>query len=409
MERPKRLTAVFVEKIDVPGRYSDGRGSHGLTLLVRPKQDGQAKNWQQHLRVNGTLRSFGLGSYPGVKLVEAREKASGQAVKMREAYPLRPRRSSFDKLIAEATGQTVSTYPLFSEVAAAALEYHATKWKGTKTVDQRRGLIRTYLNPVLGDMEIDRVSSEHITEVMRPVWHAKAATAKKIWAVLTSTFSYAIGEKYVVIDPLPQAKTGLGRQAVSVEHHEALPYERIQECYRMFRDGAPSSVTRLLELMILTAARKGEARGARWGEFNIAEAVWTIPPERMKAGREHRIPLAPAMLDLLRRAREAASGPIMPSELVFPNGGGRAMSPTSPLRFFQRRFKGYALHGLRSTFRDWIAEQTDFSDELAEHALAHLVGDATVRSYRRTDYFEKRRELMSAWADYVTEVEMLEE
>lgn len=403
MERPKRLTATFVDKIDHPGRYSDGRGSHGLTLLVRPKQDGQmAKNWQQHLRVNGRLRSFGLGTFPQIKLVEAREKATEQAAKLREAFPLRPRKSSFEKLLAEASGQSISTYPLFSEVAEAALEYHATAWKGSKTADQRRGLLKTYLNPVLEDMEIDRVSSEHITEVLRPVWHDKIATSKKLWAILTSTFSYAIGEKYVIIDPLPQAKIGLGRQAATVEHHEALPYERVQECYRTFRDGESSSVTRLIEVIILTGVRKGEAREARWGEFNTADAVWTIPASRTKSAREHRIPLSAAVLDLLRRAREAAPDPFMPHELAFPNGSGRAMSPTSPLRFFQRRFKGYSLHGLRSTFRDWVAEQTDFSDELAEHALGHLVGDATIRAYRRTDYFEKRRELMAAWSDFVT-------
>ena len=402
MDRPKRLTAAFVDKIDQPGRYSDGRGSHGLTLLVRPKQDGMAKNWQQHLRVNGKLRSFGLGSYPAVKLVEAREKASEQAVKIREAYPLRPRRSSFDKLIAEASGEPIGTYPVFSEVAESALAYNAAKWKGTKTADQHRGLIRTYLNPTLGDMEIDKVSSENITEAMRPIWHEKAATATKVWGILASTFSYAIGERFVVIDPLPLAKAGLGRKAATVEHHESLPYDRIQECYRTFRDGEASSVSRMIETIILTGVRKGEARGARWGEFDTAKAVWTIPASRMKAGREHRIPLSTAMLDLLRRAREAASGPVLPHDLVFPNGGGRTMSPTSPLRYFQRRFQGFSLHGFRSTFSDWVAEQTDYPDELAEHSLGHLVGDATVRAYRRTDYFEKRRELMDAWAEFVT-------
>ena len=402
MNRPERLSAAFVDKVDRVGRYTDGPGGHGLSLLVRPRKDGLAKNWQQQLKVNGKLRSLGLGSYPEVKLVEARKVATEQAAKLKEAYPARPRKSSFERLLAEAEGRNLSVYPTFAQVAEEALEHDRRKWKGTTTETQRRGLIKTYLNPVLGDLEIDRISSDDIMEALRSIWHDKAPTARKAWLALVATINYSIGKNYVAIDPLPKAKIGLGRQKATVEHREAIPYEQIPEVWRVLQAAKPSSVTRVIEFLILTAARSGEARGARWGEFDMADAIWTLPPERMKGARQHRVPLSAPSIDVIRQAREAAPSPIHGHELIFPNGGGREVTRMMPLRFFQRRYEGYTLHGFRSTFQDWAAEQTDTPAEIVEHALAHLEGSATIRAYRRTDYFEKRRELMGAWANYVT-------
>ena len=410
MERPQRLTAAFVEKIDQPGRYSDGPGSHGLTLLVRPRKDGMSKNWAQQLRVNGKLRSFGLGSFPQVRLAEARTVATEQAAKIKEAFPPYARRvSAFERLLAEAEGRSLSVYPTFAEVAEQALAYDSGKWKGSKTADQRRGLIKTYLNPVLGDLEIDRITSEHVTEALRPIWNEKASTAKKVWLALTATFNYAIGQGWIPegVDPLPRAKIGLGRQAVKVEHRKAVPYDRIGEVWRVLTAttaGKSGNTSRALQFIVLTGVRSSEATGARWAEINMADATWTIPASRMKGGREHRVPLAPAALDVLRRVKEAATPPIQAYELTFPNGNGhgRQINAMTALRFFHRQFEGdYSIHGLRSTFQDWAAEQTDTPAEIVEHALAHLEGSATIRAYRRTDYFEKRRSLMSAWADYV--------
>ena len=402
MNRPERLSAAFVDKVDRVGRYTDGPGGHGMSLLVRPRKDGLAKNWQQQLKVNGKLRSLGLGSYPEVKLVEARKVATEQAAKLKEAYPARPRKSSFERLLAEAEGRNLSVYPTFAQVAEEALEHDRRKWKGTATETQRRGLIKTYLNPVLGDLEIDRISSDDIMEALRSIWHDKAPTARKAWLALAATINYSIGKNYVAIDPLPKAKIGLGRQKATVEHREAIPYEQIPEVWRVLQAAKPSSVTRVIELIILTAARSGEARGAGWGEIDMADAIWTLPPERMKGARQHRVPLSAPSIDVIRQAREAAPSPIHGHELIFPNGGGREVTRMMPLRFFQRRYEGYTLHGFRSSFQDWAAEQTDTPAEIVEHALAHLEGSATIRAYRRTDYFEKRRELMDAWANYVT-------
>ena len=278
------------------------------------------------------------------------------------------------------------------------------------TADQRRGLIKTYLNPVLGDVEIDRITSEHVTEALRPIWNEKASTAKKVWLALTATFNYAIGQGWIPegVDPLQRAKIGLGRQAAKVEHRKAVPYDRIGEVWRVLTAttaGKTGNTSRALQFIVLTGVRSSEATGARWAEFNMADATWTIPASRMKGGREHRVPLAPAALDVLRRAKEVATPPFPAYELTFPNGNGdgRQVNAMTALRFFHRQFEGdYSIHGLRSTFQDWAAEQTDTPAEIVEHALAHLEGSATIRAYRRTDYFEKRRSLMSAWADYVT-------
>ena len=406
MDRPDRLSKAFVDRVEAPGRYSDGRGSHGLTLLVRPRRDGSmAKHWAQHLRIDGKLRSFGLGTYPVVKLAEARTKATALAARVRETHPVRPRVSAFERMMGGASMPASTAAPPFSEVAEAAVEYNAAKWKGGKTAEQRRRLIRSYLAPVFGDVPIDRVHPEHVTEALRPIWHSKRATAKKVWAVLVSTFDFAVGQRYITQtdDPLPAAKRGLGKQEASTAHHEALPYDRVHDCYRTFRDtDAPGSVSRVIEMAILTAGRKSEVMEATWAEIDMDGAVWTIPPERMKSGREHRIPLAPPVLDLLRRAREEDS-PETADALVFPNGGGRPVSAAAPNQRLNRHFDGITLHGFRSTFRDWVADRTDYPGELAEHALAHLVGDSTVRAYRRTDYFEKRRALMDEWAAFVTE------
>ena len=404
MERPQRLTAAFVEKVDEPGRYTDGRGSHGLSLLVRPRRtDGLAKNWQQQLKVDGRLRSFGLGSFPDVRLVEARTLAADQAAKLKEAYPPRARRvSSFERLLAEAEGRSLSVYPTFAEVAEEAIAYDRTRWKGTTTEGQRRGLVKRYLNPVLGDLEIDRIASEHVTEALQPIWNVKPPTAKKVWLALQATFNYATGKNYIVTDPLPRAKIGLGRQKAASEHLESMPYDRMGEVWRVLKADKPSHVTRVIKFIIMTAVRSGEARGARWAEINMADAIWTIPAQRTKGAREHRVPLSPQALDVLRRAREAAPSPITEYKLIFPNGGGGEMDRTIPLRHFQRRFGVFTLHGLRSSFRDWAAEQTDTPAEIVEHALAHLEGSATIRAYRRTDYFQKRRQLMKDWAGFVT-------
>ena len=413
MERPERLTAEFVEKIDRPGRYTDGKGGNGLTLLVRPRKDGSlAKNWAQHLRVRGNLRSLGLGTYPGVRLVESRRLAADNAARVRAAFP--PRRPrGIDRLLAEAAGADTATtgspavlsmtYPTFNAVAEEALQHYGTKWKGTSTLDQRRALGGKYIAPVIGAMPVDQVAPEDIMRVLSPTWNVKMATAKKVWQSLQATVNYAIGMGYIIDDPMPRAKIGLGRQIASTVHHESLPHDRVGELWQ-YLVAESSNASLCLQLLVLTGVRSGEARGARWAEIDFPNATWTIPGSRMKAGEEHRIPLSAAALDVLRRVKDTHDNRIWYDALIFPNGGGRPMTKETLQRFLRRGVSGSAatIHGLRTTLDVWASEMTDYPAEIVNHALAHLKGDATIRAYRRTDYFDKRRALMEEWADYVT-------
>ena len=411
MERPERLTAEFVEKLDRPGRFTDGKGGSGLNLLVRPRKNGAlAKNWAQHIKVEGKTRSLGLGTYPDVKLVEARRLAADNRTRIRAAFP--PKRArGIERLLAEATGQQavqvatvapplISSYPTFSAVAVDALTHLAAKWKGDGTRHQRERLSLKHIEPVIGTKLIDQVSSEDIMRVLAPIWNVTPATATKVLLSLQSTVNFAIGMGYITEDPIPRAKIGLGRQTASIEHHEALPYDRASELWQYARS-VESNTSLCLQLLFLTAVRSGEARGAVWAEVDFAKEVWTIPGERMKEGHEHRVPLSAAALDVLRRAKDARDGRIWPDDLIFPNGGWKPMTRETLVRFLQKAFEGATVHGLRTTFDMWASETTDYPAEIVNHALAHLEGSATIRAYRRTDYFERRRGLMDAWADYV--------
>ena len=414
MERPERLTAEFVEKLDRPGRFTDGKGGNGLNLLVRPRKDGAlAKNWAQHIKVEGKTRSLGLGTYPDVKLVEARRLAADNGTRIRAAFP--PKRTrGIERLLAEATGQQavqvatvapplISSYPTFSKVSGDALEHHGAKWKGDTTRNQRQRLSLKHVDPVIGTKLVDQVSSEDIMRVLAPIWNVTPATALKVLLSLQSTINYAIGMGYITEDPIPRAKIGLGRQTASIEHHEALPYDRATELWQYARS-VESNTSLCLQLLFLTAVRSGEARGAVWAEVDFVKEVWTIPAQRMKEGHEHRVPLSAAALDVLRRAKDAHDeGRIWPDELVFSNGGLRPMTRETLVRFLQKAFESAVVHGLRTTFDMWASETTEYPAEIVNHALAHLEGSATIRAYRRTDYFEKRRALMRDWARYVTE------
>ena len=413
MDRPARLTADYVEKLDEPGRYTDGEGGNGLNLLVRPRKDGAlAKNWAQHIKVQGKARSLGLGTYPDVKLVEARRLAADNATRIRAAFP--PKRArGIERLLAEAPGQQsvqvatvapplISSYPTFSAVAGDALEHLSAKWKGDTTRNQRQRLSLKHIDPVIGTKLVDQVSSEDIMRVLAPIWNVTQATATKVLLSLQSTINYAIGMGYITEDPIPRAKIDLGRQTVSTEHHEALPYDQATELWQYARS-VESNTSLCLQLLFLTAVRSGEARGAVWAEVDFGKEVWTIPGERMKEGHEHRVPLSAAALDVLRRAKDARDGRIWPDDLIFPNSGWKPMTRETLVRFVQKAFKGVVVHGLRTTFDMWASETTEYPAEIVNHALAHLEGSATIRAYRRTDYFEKRRALMRDWARYVTE------
>ena len=237
-------------------------------------------------------------------------------------------------------------------------------------------------------------------DVLSVVWHTRPEVAIKLKRSLNGLLDFAVGHGHIEANPMQYAVLALGRQKNGKKHHGAIRWQDAPAALAYVRASRTYPAKRLaLELLMLTAVRSGEVRGARWQEFSPPTMTWTIPADRMKGGREHRIPLSPAAFDVLRQAYEISDG--IPDSLVFPTNKGGAISDDGLRQLLVRRFPGTTAHGLRSTFRDWAAEQTDSPAEIAEHALAHLEGSATVRAYLRTDYFEKRRELMNDWADFL--------
>ena len=420
MDRPSRLTRGFVEEVNEPGRYGDGRGGNGLSLRVRPSRDGLGlgKTWEQRVYANGKVTTLGLGSYPELKLTAARELAAGNAQRVKAAFP---RVSALDRLLAEAeapglgpviaanvaqqpmTAQVAyrSAAPVFRDVAEEYIKAQRSGWKtGSKTEGQARSLLDRYILPVVGDIPVNLVTSAQVHDVLAPIWHTKAESSKKVRRLFKSIFPVAIAKGYCDLDPTDRAFLGLGRQRNVTQHSAAIPYEQVGEVIKYVRESQSYESKRLaLEFLILTAARTTEVRGIRWHEFNVFTYTWTIPADRMKGGREHRVPLSSSAVSVLY----AAGGPSEePNSLVFTDPNGGMLSQDGLRQLLKRRYPKATTHGFRSSFRDWAADKTDYLAEVAEHALAHLEGSRTIRSYLKTDMFEKRRGLMAAWAEYVT-------
>ena len=310
MDRPARLTTDFVKKVDRKGRYGDGRGGHGLSLLVRPVKGGFAKNWQQRVRVNGKVGSLGLGSFPNVKLNTARDLATENVFKIRERFP---RRTGIDLLLKEADLLAVtsaSTGPTFADVAEEFIVFQRTSWKhGSKTEKQTRARLARYVIPALGDIAIEQVTPAQVVDVLSPIWHQKKETARKTMRNIRAVFEFAVGKSYTARNPTSRALTGLGSQRRVVQHHPAVPFSKVGEVLEYVRNSGSYESKRLaFEFLVLAAARTSEVRGARWDEIDLDEATWTIPARRMKNDREHRVPLSTAALGVLRRARRVGRG-----------------------------------------------------------------------------------------------------
>lgn len=411
MEKPTRLNSGFVEKVKEPGRYGDGRGGNGLSLRVRLSRSGKGlyKSWEQRVHYDGKVTTLGLGSYPSLKLTAARELAAHNAQRIRARFP---RWTALDRILgadsrpaapvrglAPVVGASVdSAAPTFSVLAAEFIETQRSDWKA-KTEAQVSGLLDQYILPVMGHSSVAAVSPEQVYDVLSPIWQTRAPTAKKVKMLLSGIFRVAVSKGYRDDDPVARGCLGLGKQRHVTEHHEAIPYEQVAEALMTVRQSASYESKKLaLELLVLTATRTSEVRGMRWREVDWEQQTWTIPEERMKGGREHRVPLSwPSMVVLY-----AAGGQGEPrDDLVFKSASGKMLSHDGLRRLLQRKYRTATPHGFRSSFRNWAAEQTDYPAEVAEHALAHLEGSATVRSYLTTTMFEKRRGMMADWAEYI--------
>ena len=385
-ERPYRLSARFVETIREPGWYGDGRGSGGLSLRVKLTTRGQlAKSWGQRISVDGRPRNLGLGSWPHVSLAEAREKC---------ALNLAARRRG--ELV---TGRS-RRVPTFAEAVEKVIAVHRDGWKdGGRSEQLWRSSLRDYAIPRLGSRPVNRIHTSDVMAVLLPIWNVKRETAKRVRRRISAVMRWAVAQGYREDNPAGDAiGAALPRNGVRRRHHRALPYAEVAGAIATVRRSGAYPVTVLaFEFLVLTACRSGEVRGARWQEVDLAGREWRIPPERMKTGREHRVPLSSGALAVLQEAQALADG----SGVVFPSARGGPLSSEAIAKLVREVKIGAVPHGFRSSFRDWAAECSDAPGEVAELALAHVNTNSIEAAYRRTDLFERRRALMEQWAAFL--------
>ena len=386
MKRPKRLSATFVSTVNVPGRYGDGRGGHGLSLLVKPATHGGfSKSWAQRIRLDGKAANVGLGAYPIVTLARARQKALANARIVSEGHDPR-----------DQAGRA----PTFEQAVETVIEIHAENWKdGGKSAAQWRASLRDYAVPKIGSKRVDRMTTADVMEVLLPIWSTKRETARRVRQRIGAVMKWAVAQGYREDNPAGDAiSAALPKNSVRRQHQKALPHAQVGEALARVRASRAHRTTALaFEFLVLTACRSGEVRGARWDEVDEAAATWTVPPARMKAKLEHRVPLSGRAVAVLDEAREIADR----SGLVFPSPAGRVLSDSTLSKLLRELGIGAVPHGFRSSFRDWAAECTDAPREVCELALAHVNSDRVEAAYRRTDLFDRRRVLMADWAAYV--------
>jgi integrase len=391
-----RLTALKVEKARKRGMYADGGG-----LYLRITEDG-TKNWVYRFMLAGRPRWMGLGPLALYSLQEARAKAL-EARKLRHEGidPIDTRRARRARARLDAAKAIT-----FKECAASYIKAHRAGWRNGKHAAQWEATLATYAEPTIGALPVQAIDTALIMKVLEPIWTEKPETASRLRGRVEAILDLAKvrgwrdGENPARwrghLDKLLPAPAKVRR----VEHHAALPYADLPGFLTRLRE-QEGTAARALEFAILTAARTGEVLGARWSEIDLAGKVWTVPGERMKAGKEHRVPLSERALAILETLRPADD-----NGDAFVFAGGKPDQPLSNMAFLMllRRMKcdDLTAHGFRSTFRDWAAERTNFPSPVVEMALAHTVGDKVEAAYRRSDLFERRRRLMQQWAMFCT-------
>ncbi len=386
----QRLTALQVSKLTKPGLYGDGGG---LTLQIT---DTGAKSWLFRFMKAGKPFAMGLGPTHTVSLAEARQKAlDARKLLLDGINPLTAKRQ---KKIADALADAKRM--TFDQCAQAYILAHRAGWKNAKHAAQWESTLRTYASPVFGAVPVAEVETPLVVKCLSPIWLAKTETASRLRGRIESVLDWATTSNHRQGDNPARWRGHLEHllsapnRTKRVEHHPALPWREIGAFLVVLRQQG-GVAARALEFTILTAARSGEARLAQWSEIDTETKLWTVPAERMKAGKEHRVPLSASAIGLLNTLPRVG-------DLVFPGvREGRPlsdMSLTAVLRRMQRT--DITVHGFRSTFRDWCAESTNFPREVCEHALAHSLPDKVEAAYRRGDLLDKRVQLMQAWADY---------
>ena len=374
------LAPAFVRNAP-PGHHIDG---NGLYLYVQPTG---ARSWIQRLVIRGKRCELGLGSVALVSLAEAREKAVANR---------KLARSGGDPL---ADKRRLQSVPTFAEATVTVVEQKRAGWKNPVQATAWRQTLERHAFPRIGRMPVSEVTSADVLAILTPIWHNKPIAAKYVRQRLHAVLEWAIAMNLRDDNPADRVRPVLGPQGNIVQHMAALPHREVAGALAMVRaSGANPAVKLAFEFLVLTAARSGEVRGARWDEMDTTAHVWAVPATRMKIKRDHRVPLCRRAVEILAAVRMLGddAGP-----LVFPNRNGQPLDEKA-LRWLLRRHRITAVpHGFRSSFRDWAAEETDHPREVIEAALAHTVRNPVEAAYARSDLFERRRRLMDDWAGYL--------
>jgi integrase len=395
-KKAKELAALQVARLTKPGLHAVG-GVAGLHLQI----DGNARSWILRATIGNRRPDMGLGGYPDVTLAGAREAARVARAKIRAGIdPIAEARAARSALkAATAVAWT------FEACAKAFIDAKAPEWKNAKHAAQWTTTLERHAYPKIGSLQVSDVELPQVLSVLEPIRTTKTETASRVRNRMEVVLDWATVRGYRK-GPNPARWRGhldkllpKPSKISKVVHHRALPDAEIGALMQALRkhDGMGA---RALEFAILTACRSGEVRAATWQEIDLDDATWTIPPARMKADREHRVPLSAAALRLLRHL------PRIPSDtLVFPAPRGGQLSDMTLTAVLRRMQVDVVPHGFRSTFRDWCSERTNYPHEVAEMALAHAVGNKTEEAYRRGDLFDKRRKLMAEWGKFCAKVE----
>ena len=417
-KKSKALSALSVAKIKAPGRHSVG-GVDGLCLNV----EGNSRVWilravvGKRLDKDGKLkphrRDIGIGPYPEVSLAEARSKATELRLQIRSGIdPIAHKQQQLEKLhVQQLRNKT------FMECANVVIANKTRELKNEKHIGQWSSTLETYIYPALADLSISNISKVDIVAVLEPIWIEKNETAKRIRGRIETIFDYAKAMGYFEGDNPAEWKGNLepilGNLKQESRPHPSLPYEQVAEFIHHLRQKKGIS-PKALEFAILTACRSAEVFGAKWQEIDFKNKVWTIPKERMKAEKEHRVPLSQESIALL----ESIQDHTQPQDFIFPTPrSGEMLSDMSLTTLIKRMHEqklkenglGYidskqnrviTTHGFRSTFRDWSADKTDYPREVCEHVLAHKLPDEVEAAYLRGAYLEKRKSLMADWAKF---------
>lgn len=394
--RPGRLTTLAIRRLKAPGRYSDGGN---LYLHILPSG---ARAWTVRFTLpGGKPREMGLGAEVDVTLAEARDRARNARRLLDEGRdPIEARKLARQ----EAIGHGFT----FKEVAALYVAAHQDTWRNAKHRAQWTSTLDSYVHPVLGSLTVNKVAVGDVLRVLEPIWRGTPETASRVRGRIEAVLDYAAARSWRTGENPARWRGHLDNllpkrsKAAAVQHHAALPWG---ECPGFMRAVAGQKGTAALALRftILTAARTSEVTGATWGELDLAAKVWTVPGERMKAGREHRVPLSPAALDVLRALLTLRTDDAKPADPVFPGGKpGAGLSNMAMVATLRRMKRGdLTVHGFRSSFRDWCAEATAHPREVAEVAEAHTLRDKVEEAYRRSDLFDRRAKLMGEWAAFL--------